>query len=351
MNTETIKVGIVGAGGNTRLKHIPGLQAIEGVEVVSVCNSTRASSERVASEFGIPKVYDSWPELVEASDTNAIVIGTWPYLHCRVTLAALANNKHVMCEARMAMNAREAQLMKDSADSRPDLIAQVVPSPFTLSVDATVLRLIREGYLGELLAVEVRSATGDFLNPEAPFHWRMDMDRSGFNIMSLGIWYEALMRWVGHAASVSAMGKTCVGTRLDPETGRLRPVRIPEHIVVLADMECGAQLTMTVSSISGGKTVRQITLFGSDGTLRFDNGKLYGQKKGESEPGEIPIPPEEKGAWRVEEEFVNAIRGKENITHTRFEDGLKYMQFTEAVTRSMAERRAVTLPLETYYPN
>ncbi|MGH7351549.1 MAG: Gfo/Idh/MocA family protein, partial [Candidatus Methylomirabilales bacterium] len=82
MPNETIRVGIVGAGANTRLKHIPGLRAVPGVEIVSVANRSRDSSERVAREFGIPKVYDNWLELVEADDTDAICIGTWPYLHC-----------------------------------------------------------------------------------------------------------------------------------------------------------------------------------------------------------------------------------------------------------------------------
>jgi hypothetical protein len=47
----------------------------------------------------------------------------------------------------------------------------------------------------------------------------------------------------------------------------------------------------------------------------------------------------------VEEEFINAIRGQEEITHTSFEDGVKYMEFTEAVTRSMQEGRVIALPL------
>jgi hypothetical protein len=47
----------------------------------------------------------------------------------------------------------------------------------------------------------------------------------------------------------------------------------------------------------------------------------------------------------VEQEFVNAIRGQEPITHTSFEDGMKYMEFTEAVARSMASGAAVALPL------
>jgi hypothetical protein len=47
----------------------------------------------------------------------------------------------------------------------------------------------------------------------------------------------------------------------------------------------------------------------------------------------------------VEEEFVNAIRGNEVITHTDFETGVKYMEFTEAVNRSMTTGRKISLPL------
>src|SRR6266487_6990076 len=115
---ETIRIGIVGAGGNTTARHIPGLQAIDGCAIVSVCNRSRASSQRVADQFGIPTIYDSWQELVAAPDNDAIVIGTWPYLHCRATLAALAAGKHVLCEARMAMNLQEAIAMRDAARAR-----------------------------------------------------------------------------------------------------------------------------------------------------------------------------------------------------------------------------------------
>ena len=38
MHDDKIKIGFIGAGGNTKLKHIPGFQKIEGVELVSVAN-------------------------------------------------------------------------------------------------------------------------------------------------------------------------------------------------------------------------------------------------------------------------------------------------------------------------
>ena len=99
MAQDTIKVGVIGAGGNTTSRHIPGLQAIEGVEVVGVCNRSQESSQRVADQFGIPKTYGNWQDAIADGDTNAIVIGTWPYMHCRATIAALEADKHVMCEA------------------------------------------------------------------------------------------------------------------------------------------------------------------------------------------------------------------------------------------------------------
>lgn len=344
-NSNPIRVGVVGAGANTRLHHIPKLQAIDGVEVVSVANRSRESAQKVADEFGIAKVYDSWRELIEAPDSDAIVIGTWPYMHCPLTLAALEAGKHVLCEARMALDATEAMVMRDMARQSPELIVQIVPSPFTLGVDKTVKRLIREGYLGKILAIEVRSTTGAFLDSEAPLHWRNNFEFSGFNIMSLGIWYEALMRWVGEATSLTAKGKTFVSTRIDPDTNDPVAVRIPEHVVIIADMACGAQATVTVSNITGHAKTNEIVLYGSEATLRFKDDVLTGARRDDNDFQEIPIPAEEAGGWRVEEEFIGAIRGSEVVKHTTLEDGVKYMEFTEAVTRSMQQNKTIALPL------
>ena len=343
MAQQTVKVGIIGAGGNTRSRHIPGLQAIEGVEIVGVCNRSQESSQRVADEFGIPKTYGNWQEAIGDPDTNAIVIGTWPYMHCRATVAALRADKHVMCEARMAMNAKEAHIMRMASRQKTHLIAQIVPSPMTLRVDNTIKRLIAEGYIGDVLAIEAR-AGGAFLDSESALQWRQDFDLSGLNIMSMGIWYEALMRWVGEATRIMAMGKTFVKMRPDAD-GVMRSVRIPEHIDVVGDLACGAQLHIQVSTVAGLAGAPEVYIFGSNGTLRFSGNKLYGGQKDDTELSEIDIPDSEAGGWRVEEEFVNAIRGGEVITHTDFDTGVKYMEFTEAVTRSMQSGTAISLPL------
>ncbi len=342
---DTIRVGVVGAGGNTVSMHIPKLQAIEGVEIVSVCNRSRASSERVARQFGIPTVYETWADLIEADDTDAIVVGTWPYLHCATTLAALASGKHILCEARMAMNLEEAQLMHDAAQSSPDLVAQIVPSPMTLWADKTIQRLIAEGYAGDILSVELRSSGSAFIDRDSPMHWRQDYELSGMNIMTMGIWYEAMRRWVGDPLRVFAQGKTFTKMRRDAETGVIRAIRVPEHIDIVMDMICGASAYIKISTVQGLANENEATIYGSEGTIRMGDGKIHGARRGEEALGEIEIRPEDHGEWRVEEEFVNAIRGLEKVTHTPLDIGIKYMEFTEAVNRSMEEGKAIPLPL------
>ncbi|MFW6438003.1 MAG: Gfo/Idh/MocA family protein [Armatimonadota bacterium] len=341
MSSQPIRVGIIGAGANTRAKHIPGLRAIEGVEIVSVRNSTDASSQQTAEELQIARWHSTWRELIEADDIDAVVIGTWPYMHCRCSVAALEAGKHVMCEARMARSAAEARRMLEAAQMRPHLVAQVVPSPFTLEVDATIKRFIAEGALGEIVSVEAVDRRG-FPDQPPEYHWRNDFELSGFNTMSLGIWYEAIMRWLGVATSVQASGR--IIRPLLQRDGDAYVTRVYDHLEVLAEMACGAQLRMSLSSVTGPPE-QYVAVHGTEASIRYDGNTLMRCEAGEDEFTPMDVPEDERGGWRVEEEFVGAIRGEEQIELTRFEDGLRYMEFVEATVRAAQSGETVQLPL------
>jgi hypothetical protein len=59
---------------------------------------------------------------------------------------------------------------------------------------------------------------------------------------------------------------------------------------------------------------------------------------------EITVPDDKRGSWRVEEEFINAIRGIEPVTRSNFTDSLKYMEFTDALQESWQTGMRVYLP-------
>lgn len=344
---DPIRIGIVGAGGNTRTMHIPKLQEIDGVQIVCVANRSRESGQAVADQFGIPTVHADWTEVVMDPEVDAVVIGTWPYLHCPVTCAALDAGKHVLVEARMALNADEAHQMLAVSREHPQLVAQIVPSPFTFTWDATIHHTIASGRLGDILAIDLRGSTGDFPDFDSAYSWRHNRDLSGMNIMAMGIWYEALMRWVGHAESLYAMAQTVVKTRASGD-GTRAVIEIPDHVDILARMRCGAQARLQFSAVCGhAESEWGCWIYGSEGTIHLDAraGVLRFGSRVDDAMQDLPVDPKYAGAWRVERDFIDAIRGIAPVKLTRFEDGVRYMEFTEAVTRSFQSDSPVALPL------
>ncbi len=351
MTDSPIRVGLIGAGGNTRLRHIPGLLAQDGVELAAVANRSIESGQRAADEFAIAQVAGDWMEIVEDESIDAVCIGTWPYMHAPITIAALEYGKHVLCEARMALNSAEAHEMLAASRQNPRSIAQIVPAPHTLAFDRTIIEMVGAGEIGELIAIDARITAGsDFPNPNSPPHWRQDRDLSGNNVMSMGIWYEAVMRWLGPARNVFAIGQAVVPHRLDGE-GRRMAMSIPDHIDVVGEMEQGGQMRFNVSTVVGHAPAEaDISIFGTEGTLRLLQTKsepmrLYAGRRGGDGLAAVEIPPEKQGDWRVEEEFINAIRGLEPVTHTDFHTAVKYMEWTDAVAHSVRSGMPVGLPL------
>ncbi|MCW5548482.1 MAG: Gfo/Idh/MocA family oxidoreductase [Opitutaceae bacterium] len=334
-----LRIGIVGAGANTRERHIPGLRSCPGVEIVAVVNRSRESSERAARELDIPRVGAHWRELAESADIDAICIGTWPYLHAEVTIAALAAGKHVLCEARMAMNAAEAEAMRAALEvarrRNPGIVGQIVPSPFTLPYDRTVRRLLGTGALGRLQAVTLAHTHGGLLDPRKPVTWRQQTELSGVNTLTLGIYYEVLLRWLDEDVRVaSAVAETLTPERPDG-TGRLVPVTVPDRVSIRGRCAGGAEFSAEFSGIEKADPRNEIILTGDKATLRLDltAGALWLQEpNGAARRIEPAVA--DRDEWRVEADFVASIRHGVPVRLTDFDTGVRYMRFTEAAWRA-----------------
>ena len=357
MANKPLRIGLIGAGANTRLRHIPGLRALPDVELTAVCNRRPESTAALAREFGIPKTYESWQDLVADAEIDAVVIGTWPYLHCPITLAALDAKKHVLTEARMSLNAAEAHRMAEAAGKHPDLVTQIVPSPFGLKGHDVMVELIRQRYLGELREVRVYSLNAALADPAAPLSWRQDISLSGFNTLSLGIVHETLLRWVPPPVRVVAQVHAFIPSRIDPASGVRRHVGTPDSVQVLAVLENGARATYQFSGMTTFGQGMGIHLHGSDGVLHYDlltdrirgASRRHGATSAESDAlEEIPIPAQKARTWQAEADFIDAIREHKPIEFTDFASGVRYMEFTEAVARSAQRGTAIELPLQEF---
>jgi predicted dehydrogenase len=345
MAGEEIRVGLIGAGGNVRNRHIPGFQDVEGLEIVGVANRTLESSRTVADQFNISQVYDGWQELLEDDSINAVCIGTWPYMHRTLTLAALEKGKHVLTEARMASTAQDARDMLAAAQAHPELVCQLTPTSTTYKIDNLINRLVTDGSVGEVLSVEMQALQNRFADLGGELHWRHDWRVSGYNTLNIGASYESMMRWLGRGNRVMAMSKVHVPYRSD-DNGQMVSVSIPDHVNILYELANGAQVHMRMSATTGLSTGNQTWIYGTEGTVHIDQQQnVFAGRKGDDKLTEVPNPVEGQAYYRVEEQFSNAIRGTEQVDMVPFETGVHYMEWTEAVARSAQSGQAVYLPL------
>lgn len=334
-----LRIGFIGAGANTRARHLPGFQAIPGVELQVVCNRSEESSRRVAEAFGVRRIASHWRDVVEAPDVDAVCIGTWPYMHAEVTVAALHAGKHVLTEARMARNVDEAEAMLAAARAHPQLVAQIVPAPMSLDFDSTVTDLLSDGRVGSLREVCVTHTTGAYADARAPHSWRQDIELSGYNTLTVGIYYEVVRRWLGKDPQrVLAQGVVFTPKR-HRDDGSIAGIRIPESVTVLGSYADGARFIGHFSGVEAGSGRNEIRLNGASGCLRadFTTGALFFARVGGGNEERVNIPESKRRGWRVEADFVAGIRTGAPVRLTGFEDGVRYMRFTEAMFRSYQE--------------
>jgi len=314
------------------------------VEIVCVANRTRQSSENAARECGIPEICDSWQELVSRPDLDAVFIGTWPYMHKEIFLAALKSGKHVFCQARMAMNFNEALEMYNTA-KLSGLVAMLCPVPIGLTYDKTIERLIREGRLGNIRLVRVHSFSNVYADPDAPMNWRKDHRLSGLNMLTLGMYIEVIHRWFGWTSTVNAATQIFIPQRKDAN-GVLTKVEIPDQILFHSDLCAGFPVQYTFSAVvHHGKD--RIEVYGSDATLYYevDSERMVIANRDEADFKDVQVLPEDfydLENWSVEQDFIDAIRFNQSY-HPNFEDGLRYMQVIQAVYESAKSGSRIVL--------
>ena len=338
--SDTVRVGIIGAGKIAQDRHIPLLQKVRDVEITHAWSRTPETARKAAQEFGIPHVVDRWERILETPEGDAVVIAAPPILHLPATLAALDAGKHVLCQARMARNLSEALRMLE-ASRATDLVTTLYLPGFGLKGDRVLRRLLHdEGYIGDVLEVRVTDLVPPYAGASG---WLSDPAVVGVNTMKLGILAEIFNRWVGPAESVTA------ATGVDH-------LAVPRSLAISAELRGGATASFHLSSRATHGPGTSVEIYGTLGVLDYKIGQvrdgqevlveeLAGMTGGEHEMHPIGMPVDEQRDRTTDREFIDAIRDGTPVSPD-FAEGVRYMEFSEAVAQSVYEGRTVSLPPE-----
>ena len=109
---KPVKWGIISTANIGVAKVIPGMLKSKALEVAAISSRDLATAKKAARKLGIAKAYGSYEEMLADPEIEAVYNPLPNHLHVPLTLAAAKAGKHVLCEKPMAMDAKEAALLR-----------------------------------------------------------------------------------------------------------------------------------------------------------------------------------------------------------------------------------------------
>jgi 2-hydroxy-4-carboxymuconate semialdehyde hemiacetal dehydrogenase len=105
---KKIKVALAGAGA-FGIKHLDGIQRIEGVEVVSLVSRELDKTKEVAAKYGVGHVTTDLADSLALKEVDAVILCTPTQMHAAQAMQCMKAGKHVQVEIPLADSLKDAQ--------------------------------------------------------------------------------------------------------------------------------------------------------------------------------------------------------------------------------------------------
>ncbi len=184
MNTEKIKWGIIGLGTIAH-QFAKDLMLVEEAELVAVASRNLEKAQEFAEIYHCTKAYDSYDALINDAEIDILYIATPHNLHAALTIKALQNNKHVLCEKPIALNYNDALLMIEASKENNKFFMEAFWTRFNPSFREAFSK-IKNGEIGE-----VKYINADFAfcaNLEGIGNRNTDLKLGGGALLDIGVY-------------------------------------------------------------------------------------------------------------------------------------------------------------------
>ena len=193
---KLIRVGIVGCGVIAPT-HAACYRRQPYVQLTWACDLEITKAEKLARDYGIPRVTADVRQMLEAPDIDLVSICTDHASHAPIACAALAAGRHVVCEKALAHSTEGLDAMLRAGDEHPGLVFAGIFQHRHEPLNQRIRGLIREGALGTLLTagMQMRCWRGaDYYRGDA---WRGTWSREGGAVLiNQAIHYIDLLQWM-----------------------------------------------------------------------------------------------------------------------------------------------------------
>jgi xylose dehydrogenase (NAD/NADP) len=307
-------------------KLLPGAKASADVDVIAVASRDTERARAYADERGIERAYGSYDELLADPDIEAIYISLPNSMHVEWSIRALEAGKHVLCEKPLSRHAADVERAFNAAEQAGRILMEAFMYRHNPQTKRLV-ELVAGGAIGRLRLIRAAFSfpLGDTANV------RLNAELEGGGLMDVGCYCVSGSRLLAgepesaygdQVAAASGVDELFIGT-----------LRFPDG--VLAEIDCG--LVMPVRD--------ELEAIGEEGSLFLDD-PWHCRKpiiEVRKEDGTERIELEPKDSYRLQLENMSAaIRGEAEPLLGR-DDALGQARAIEALYRSAAEGRSVSL--------
>jgi len=268
---ETLRVGVVGLGGNGRA-FVRGYLASKRAELVAVCDLNPDRVQAVHDEYGVEVGYSSLDEMLDRENLDVLSVHTPDHLHAAPFVAGLQAGCHVLVEKPMGNTMQDLERMTAAAraSDRKTLVGHILRfNPFF----AEVKQLCAAGELGEIFYLEAdyihgltRQGDPERINPYlGNINWWLEHEKP---IVGGGAHQLDLLRWYADCNVVEAFGfgnsiafpamkhHDCMAGLFKLESGAVAKVTGAYGVVGPRPEHCNLQVYGTQGTIRGGQLIK-----------------------------------------------------------------------------------------------
>ena len=348
---KKVGIGIIGTGFARRTQ-APAFVATGRAAIVSVASGSVKNAESTAREFRAEHFTGDWRETASHRDVDLVCITTPPNLHREMTLFALEQGKHILCEKPMAMNVAEAEEMTTAAE-KADVLALIDHELRFQPGRQKAFAMLRDGAIGKVRHTKYLFQASYRANPSVPWNWWSDIEQGGGALGAINSHIIDSFRWIlgTEVSSVFCQLKTNVKER--PYSDEMRAVTSDDQANMLLRFT-GGEITedatglISCSMTESPRHRNRIEFHGTEGAMRIeDRGEIFVAQHGETDWTEIAVEPTKMadgmpdtgfpiGFMHFAPKIVDAIaNGETEIKHaSTFADGLAVQKVGDAARES-----------------
>ncbi|RCW74848.1 Gfo/Idh/MocA family protein [Saliterribacillus persicus] len=265
---EKLKVAVIGCGSIAIHRHLPEYDNHPDVEIVAVCDVLEERVQETALKYGA-KAYTSYKEAIVDPEVQAVSVCLPNYLHAPVTVFALENHKHVLCEKPMATSDEEAKSMIEAGGKSGKTLMIAHNQRFVPS-HQKARDLIAEGALGKIYSFRTTFGHG------GPEGWSIDGADSWFfrkeeafigALGDLGVHKADLIRYI--------LGEEFKEVSSLVESSAKENSNVDDQAVAVLRSESGIIGTLTASWAYNAGEDNSTVIYGEKGMLRLEEHPTY----------------------------------------------------------------------------